>query len=166
MTVFITDKHLKAGPARKTYSDNKQPGFALRTTPNGVFTFYYQHLNKKTGKRDWHLIGAHPNWSVGEARNEATKLAGLVVQDKNTKLIRRQKAAQDRAGGITFQQVHDEYIDYCKEPVLRRWGKVARKENLAEHRVRPQTPAGMVEQAGCQRDHQQRHQGTVRQLRP
>jgi integrase len=128
MTVFITDKHLKAGPARKTYGDNKQPGFALRTTPNGVFTFYYQHLNKKTGKRDWHLIGAHPDWSVGEARNEATILAGLVAQDKNIKLTRRQKAAQDRAEGVSFQQVHDDYIDYCKEPVLRRWGKVPRKE--------------------------------------
>jgi hypothetical protein len=52
MAVFITEKHLVAGEERKTYSDNKQLGFALRTTPNAVFTFYYQHLNKKTGKRD------------------------------------------------------------------------------------------------------------------
>ena len=37
MPVFITDKHLKASDNRKTYSDSKQKGFVLRTTPNGVF---------------------------------------------------------------------------------------------------------------------------------
>jgi hypothetical protein len=54
--VLIIEKHLVASDKRMTYSDTKQKGFALRTTPNGVFTFYYQHLNEKTGKRDWHLI--------------------------------------------------------------------------------------------------------------
>jgi len=34
MSVFIAEKHLLAGEERKTYSDNKQLGFALRTTPN------------------------------------------------------------------------------------------------------------------------------------
>lgn len=128
MTVFITDKHLKAGPARKTYSDNKQPGFALRTTPNGVFTFYYQHLNKKTGKRDWDFIGTHPKWTPERARTEATRLAGLVAGGKSIKLIRRQQAAQHRAEGTSFQQAHNEYIDYCKQLVQRRWGMVPRKE--------------------------------------
>jgi hypothetical protein len=44
--VIITEKHLVASDKRMTYSDTKQKGFALRTTPNGVFTFYYQHLNE------------------------------------------------------------------------------------------------------------------------
>ena len=61
MPVVITDKHLVASDKRMTYSDKNQKGFALRTTPNGVFTFYYQHLNKKTGKRNWHQIGS-PRW--------------------------------------------------------------------------------------------------------
>jgi integrase len=129
MPVYITDKHLKKSDTRKTYSDSKVQGFALRTTPNGVFTFYYQHLNKKTGKRDWHLIGAYPQWSVGEARNEATKLAALVVQDKSIKQIRRQKIVQARAEGVTFQQLHDEYIADCKKPTLRKWGTVPKKES-------------------------------------
>ena len=128
MPVFITDKHLKASDTRKTISDNKQLGFALRTTPNGVFTFYYQHLNKKTGKRDWHLIGSHPEWTPARARTEATRLAGLVASEKDIKQIRHRKIAQDRAECVSFQQVHDEYVAYCKQPVDRRWGTVPRKE--------------------------------------
>jgi hypothetical protein len=128
MPVFITDKHLKASTTRKTYSDNKQLGFALRSTPNGVFTFYYQHLNKKTGKRDWDVIGTYPTWTPERARSEATRLAGLVESDKDIRQLRQQKVARNRAEGVTFQQLHDEYIDYCKQPVERRWGKVPRKE--------------------------------------
>jgi integrase len=128
MPVLITDKHLRKSDTRKTYSDSKQQGLVLRTTPNGVFTFYYQHLNKGTGKRDWHLIGAYPEWGVGAARNEATKLAALVAGDKDIKQIRRQRTTRSRAEGITLQQLHDEYMAYCKQPVDRRWGKVPRKE--------------------------------------
>jgi hypothetical protein len=128
MPVFITEKHLKASDTRKTIVDNDQKGFVLRTTPNGVFSFYYQHLNKKTDKRDWHLIGEYPDWTPERARKEATRLAGLVVQGKGIKQIRRQKIAQDRAEGVSFKQLHDEYIAYCKQLVDRRWGKVPRKE--------------------------------------
>ena len=129
MPVFISDKHLKASPARKTYSDNKQLGFALRTTPNGVFSFYYQHLNKATGKRQWDKIGDHPQWTVEKARNEAKRLAGLVADDKSIRQLRQQKIEAARAGGVSFLQLHDEYIAYCKEPVQRKWGKVPRKES-------------------------------------
>jgi integrase len=129
MPVFITEKHLKADTKRQTYSDSDQKGFVLRTTPNGVFTFYYQHLNKQTGKRDWDLIGTHPDWTPERARKEATRLAGLVAGDKNIRLIRQREVEAHRAGGVTFQQLHDEYIAYCKEPVQRRWGVVPRKES-------------------------------------
>jgi integrase len=136
MPVFISDKHLKASDTRQTYSDNKQQGFVLRTTPNGVFSFYYTHLNKnklhpKTKKpvRDWYLIGTPPEWNPVTARKEATRLAGLVVQNKSIKQIRQQKIEAARAGGVTFQQLHDEYIEYCKELVQRRWGVVPRKES-------------------------------------
>jgi integrase len=140
MPVLITVKHLKASATRKTYSDSKQMGFVLRTTPNGMFSFYYQHLNAQTGKRDWHLIGEHPEWTPERARSEATRLAGLVVQEKSIKQIRRRKIAQLRAESVTFQQLHDEYIAYCKEPVQRRWGVVPRKEtwrNVGYQLARP-----------------------------
>jgi integrase len=126
--VLISDKHLKASDDRKTYSDSDQKGFVLRTTPNGVFTFFYQYLNKKTGKRDWLKIGEYPNWTVARARNEATRLAGLVADKKDIRQMRTLKLPQDRALGVTFKQLHDEYIDYCKQPVLRKWGTVPRKE--------------------------------------
>lgn len=129
MPVFISEKQLKAPPDKaKTYSDSDQKGFVLRATPNGVFSFYYQHLNKKTGKRDWHLIGSPPDWTSERARKEATRLAGLVANDKNIKQIRQEQIEEDRAGGVTFKRLHDEYIAYCKEPVKRRWGVVPRKE--------------------------------------
>jgi integrase len=128
MPVFITEKHCVASDKRMTYSDNNQKGFALRTTPNGVFTFYYQHLNEVTGKRDWHLIGSHPEWTPECARKEATRLAGLIAGGKNIKVTRQVELAQAQAGGTSFQKLHDEYIDYCSELVDRRWGRVPRKE--------------------------------------
>ncbi|MEY9227813.1 hypothetical protein ABIF78_000136 [Bradyrhizobium japonicum] len=131
MPVFITKHHLVAGTKRETYSDGGpkgQKGFVLRTTPNGVFTFYYQHLNKKTGKRDWHVIGTHPEWTPERARVEATRLAGLVADNQSIKVERAQRAIKDRAEGTTLQQLVDEYIDYCKQPVMRRFGMAPRKE--------------------------------------
>src|SRR3954464_2758636 len=125
MPVLITEKHCVASDKRKTYSDKKQRGFVLRTTPSGVFSFYYQHLNEKTGKREWHLIGAHPEWTPERARTEATRLAGLLAGGKSIKTMRQ---AQAEAGGTSFQELYDEYIDYCSELVDRRWGRVPRKE--------------------------------------
>ncbi|MEY9588591.1 putative DNA-binding transcriptional regulator AlpA [Bradyrhizobium yuanmingense] len=97
---FITDDHLKASATRQNISDcpaRGQKGFVLRTTPNGVFTFYYQYLNKKrlhptTGKpiREWHLIGQYPAWTIARARAEATTLAGLVASGKSITAERQQ----------------------------------------------------------------------------
>lgn len=134
MSVLITKNHLKADTVRKTISDcpkKGQKGFVLRTTPNSVFTFFYQYLNKTTGKRDWLKIGEHPQWTVERARSEATRLAGL-SPDKNLKHMRVLEHRANRALGKTFGTVFEEYIAYCKEPVLRRWGTVARKESWAD----------------------------------
>ena len=143
MPVFIGEKHLKAGETRQTISDTEQKGFALRTTPNGVFTYYYQFLNKhrldpKTKKpiREWHVIGVHGQpdvdgkpWNPTKARKEATRLAGLVAQEKSIRVARLQKIESTRAGGVTFQQLHDEYFAYCSELIERPWGSVPRKES-------------------------------------
>lgn len=102
MPVIITDKHLVASDKRMTYIDKDQKGFALRTTPNGVFTFYYQHLNKKTDKRDWHLIGSHPEWTPERARNEATKLAGWIADSKSIKLMRQVQLIGRSAADLVF----------------------------------------------------------------
>ncbi|MDA9539239.1 hypothetical protein ACM41_24375 [Bradyrhizobium sp. CCBAU 21362] len=136
---FITDDHLKASDTRQNISDcpvKGQKGFVLRTTPNGVFTFYFQFLNKKrlhptTGKpiREWHLIGEYPGWTISRARSEATVLAGLVAEGKSVTAEREQKLVLARATGRTFGQMHDAYMAYCEEPVLRRWGTVSRKES-------------------------------------
>ena len=142
MPVFITEKHLKAVTTTKTYSDDDQKGFALRVTPNGVASYYYHFLNKKRLDpksqkpiREWHLIGVHgePNsngeaWTPPRARKEASRLAGLVAEDRSLKLVRQQKIEDDRARGITFQRLHDEYIADCRKPKLRRWGEVPTKE--------------------------------------
>jgi integrase len=134
MPVFITDKHLKADTATKTYSDGGpkgQRGFVLRTTPKGAFTFYYQYLNKKTGKRDWEKIGDHSDWSIPRARAEAARLAGLVSVGKDIRDLRAQQRTEQRAMGTDFQKVHDDYIAYCSELVDRKWGRVPRKETWA-----------------------------------
>ncbi|MET4203900.1 integrase arm-type DNA-binding domain-containing protein [Bradyrhizobium sp. LA6.12] len=136
---YITDLHLKASDTRQSISDcpvKGQKGFVLRTTPNGVFSFYYQYLNKKrlhpeTGKpvREWHLIGEHPVWTIARARAEATALAGLVASGKSITAERARDLVLSRATGRTFRQMQDAYMAYCEEPVLRRWGTVPRKES-------------------------------------
>lgn len=128
MPVHIGEKHLKKGTVRKTYSDKGVKGFALRTTPNGSFTFYYQHLNKKTGKQDWHKIGDHPEWTIEAARNEARTLAGLNATGADIKKLRNSRAEQNRVAGTTFKQLHDEYINDCRTLVRKRWGMVPKKE--------------------------------------
>ncbi|MET3995069.1 integrase [Bradyrhizobium sp. S3.9.2] len=134
MPVFITDKHLKAEASTKTYSDGGpkgQKGFVLRATPKGAFTFYYQYLNKKTGKRDWEKIGDNLEWSTARARAEAGRLAGLVSLDKDIREVRAQQCTEQRAMGTSFRRVHDDYIAYCSELVDRKWGRVPRKETWA-----------------------------------
>ncbi|MEY9397278.1 hypothetical protein ABIF79_003653 [Bradyrhizobium japonicum] len=108
---YITDLHLKASDTRQSISDcpvKGQKGFVLRTTPNGVFSFYYQYLNKKrlhpeTGKpvREWHLIGEHPVWTIARARAEATALAGLVASGKSITAERARDLVLSRATGRT-----------------------------------------------------------------
>jgi hypothetical protein len=59
--VFITEKHLVGSDERMTCSDTKQKCFALRTTPNSVFTFYYQHLCERPASASrGHLLPAAP----------------------------------------------------------------------------------------------------------
>ncbi|MET3308137.1 tyrosine-type recombinase/integrase [Bradyrhizobium diazoefficiens] len=147
---YITDLHLKASNTRQNISDcpvKGQKGFVLRTTPKGVFSFYYQYLNRKrlhpeTGKpmREWHLIGEHPVWTIARARAEATTLAGLVASGKSITAERARDLVLSRATGRSFLQMHDAYMAYCEEPVLRRWGTVPRKEshdNIRSHLRRP-----------------------------
>jgi integrase len=129
MAVHIGEKHLVKGTKRKTYSDKLVQGFALRTTPLGKFTFYFQYLNKATKKRDWHFIGEHPEWSIEDARNEARGLAGLVAKGVDIKKIRARRVEQSRVAGVTFRQLHDEYIKDCQTPVKRRWGMVPKLES-------------------------------------
>ncbi|GLR98933.1 hypothetical protein [Bradyrhizobium liaoningense] len=60
---YITDLHLKASDTRQSISDcpvKGQKGFVLRTTPNGVFSFYYQYLNKKRLQSWPRLFGQRP----------------------------------------------------------------------------------------------------------
>jgi len=92
--------------------------------------FYFQHLNQKTHKRDWHLIGSYPEWSIDRARKEARRLAGLADVGADIKGLRK----VEERGTLTFQQVHDEYIEDRKAPVRKRWGVVPKKESWGDIR--------------------------------
>jgi hypothetical protein len=80
MPVLISDRHLKAGDTRQTYSDTKQKGCVLRTTPNGVFTFYYQapqHGDREARLAyDWHTPGLEhqPSAQRGDQAHRASVL--------------------------------------------------------------------------------------------
>jgi integrase len=132
--VYIGAKHLVKGDKRKTWSDSDVTGFTLRTTPNGSFTFYFVRTNPATKKLDWHLIGKHPSMSIADARIEARSLALLADKGHNIKQIRGQKRERARIEGVTFKQLHDEYIKDCQTLVRQRWGMVPRKESWKDIR--------------------------------
>ena len=145
MPVLISEKQLKTKPPNKTktYSDTKQKGFVLRHTPNGALTFFFVYLDRtklhpttKKPTRDWYKIGEYDQvredgekWNPINAREKATVLAGLIAQGKSIRAIQQRDVAVVIAGGVTFQQLHDEYFDWCKELLLRDWGLVPRKES-------------------------------------
>ena len=58
---------------------------------------------------------------IAEARIEARSLALLADKGHNIKQIRGQKRERARIEGVTFKQLHDEYIKDCQALVRQRW---------------------------------------------
>jgi integrase len=81
---------LKPQATRFNVTDSEFPGLTLRVTPSGAKSFYfvYRHGTGRTSQKRWVRIGAFPATTCELARQEAKRLAAMVVQ------------GNDPAGGV------------------------------------------------------------------
>jgi integrase len=72
----LTDKAVRALPVpnkgQRIYWDSEAPGLGIRITPGGTRSFILDY--RANGRQRRYTIGAFPDWTVSEARDEARKL--------------------------------------------------------------------------------------------
>lgn len=135
----LTDRAIKAvKPKRKEYTlwDDQPKGLGLRVTPNGSASFIVlrrldgQKLLKRT-------IGAYPEWSLKEAREEAGDLLKKISKgiDPKAEEEKARKTAERRETG-NFGKVADDFLKrYVRASGLRSADQLERQLRVY---VRPQ----------------------------
>lgn len=104
-TKSAIEKVPRPNDGRVYYYDQRVPGLALCVTASGSKSFY---LARRIGRKYERVrIGAFPQTTVEQARNEATALNGAVVTGENPAESRR----VERAPTKTLRQVFDEFIE-------------------------------------------------------
>ncbi|HUS91037.1 MAG TPA: tyrosine-type recombinase/integrase [Phycisphaerae bacterium] len=102
----------KASAAR--YKDERTAGLYVRVLPSGRKTFEFV---KHKGRRWTRLaIGVFPTMTVGQARAEAARLAGLLAQGDHPGEERR-RARQE----MTFGELFEMYLEGHAKPHKRTW---------------------------------------------
>ncbi|MGZ8927664.1 MAG: tyrosine-type recombinase/integrase [Methylobacter sp.] len=97
---------LPAAGQRTTYHDVKTSGLQLRVTSNGVKTFSLLR-RVKNGKPERVTIGRYPDMTPEQARREATRLNGLLVQGINPNTDVRALKTE-----TTLQELFDEFLKH------------------------------------------------------
>ena len=91
------------------YRDDKIKGFALRVTSSGVKSFILE--TRIEGKVKRMTLGKYGNVTVEEARKEAKKLLGQIVQGQNPLAIKKEKKVK----AITLQEAFNSYLKARKD---------------------------------------------------
>ena len=119
MAKKLTDlfvKKVDAAPRRAEYQDGHTRGLVLRITPNGKKSWAVNYRRKSDARKRRYTIGAYPQFSLDEARNEARQILAAVA--------RREDPAgqvQTRKASLTFAQLAAAWINGHGRP-----NKVAR----------------------------------------
>ncbi len=96
------------------YHDTKIPGFKLRLSKGGAYTFF---INRKiNGKAERIKIGNFPAMTVEQARREAGKINGLISQGQNP----NDGIRADRAE-LTMKDLFGEYLETHAKPHKKSW---------------------------------------------
>jgi integrase len=91
---------------RATYHDKKTNGLQLRVTANGVKTFsLFRRI--KNGNPERVTLGRYPDMTIEQARTEATRLNGLLVQGINPNTDARALKSE-----TTLQELFDEFLKH------------------------------------------------------
>lgn len=109
MTRKLTDlfvKKVHAGPERAEYRDGHTRGLVLRITPSGKKTWAVIYRRKSDARKRRYTIGAYPEVSLDEARNQAQEIVAAVA--------RREDPAgqlQTRNASLTFEQLAAAWVN-------------------------------------------------------
>ncbi len=96
------------------YHDMETPGFKLRLSKAGTYTFFINRKIKSKAERI--KIGNFPAMTVEQARAEAGKINGLISQGQNP----NDGIRADRAE-LTMKDLFDEYLDTHAKPHKKSW---------------------------------------------
>lgn len=102
----IDDLSLPEAGKRDTYHDLKTNGLQLRVTSNGVKTFSL-FRRVKNGSPERVTLGRYPDMTPEQARKEATRLNGLLVQGINPNDDARALKTE-----TTLQELFDEFLKH------------------------------------------------------
>jgi len=97
----------KPGEERRRYKDSKLAGFFLRAGTDSKVYFIEKKLHGKPLKI---TIGVHGQLTTEQARVKATKLIGLIADDRNPLTEERAK----RQGQVTLEKVFQDFLETRK----------------------------------------------------
>lgn len=114
---------LKAGPRDAFLWDAKIPGFGVKVTPAGNKVYLYQYrMGGRGSKVRRYTIGKHGAVTADQARNEARRLAALVLQGDDPQAQKQKKRK------IDVQLAFDRYLDHFAEECLKVEWKASHQE--------------------------------------
>jgi integrase len=106
--------HFGAGKTRYYIYDTKTAKLCMLVTPAGSKSFYF--AGRIEGRARRIKIGTYPEVTVEQARRQATKLSGQIVEGRNPADQRRVKRAE-----LTFADLFAAYIEQHSKPHKRTW---------------------------------------------
>ncbi|MFY9237955.1 MAG: integrase arm-type DNA-binding domain-containing protein [Roseovarius sp.] len=113
--VWLQKLPLPSG-AEAHYGDASCPGLSLKHTANGVKSFRFAfRLGKRTGTI---TLGKYPDMTLRAARDEATKLRGLVATGVDPRLLKKEKLEK---ADLTVAAMIDTFVEKYARPKNKSW---------------------------------------------
>jgi integrase len=117
--------------AREKVSDAVCRGLYASITPTTGATFSFRYYDSVARKQATVMVGRFDakRFTVEQARAKAYDLKSDVGQGVNVAARARVAVEQQRAEGLTFNEVADLYIDWLRVPVQKKHGMCPRRES-------------------------------------
>ena len=114
-TINLTDQGVKAMKVsvRTDFWDRRLPGFGVRISPNGRKVF--MTMVRQEGRQRRLSLGTYPQISLADARDKAKICLGLVAGEEDP------VAKGVANGGLTFEELAEEYIELYARQNKRSW---------------------------------------------
>ncbi|KJV55388.1 hypothetical protein OCHUTO_0872, partial [Orientia chuto str. Dubai] len=113
------------------YRDETERGLVLRVSSSGTKIFYLYKKYKNQGLKI--KIGPYPDLSVRDARKKARELKTLLAKDIDPREVKRKKYIEENEKrikekqDITFEELHNKYIEEYSKIYTEHWKQYAAK---------------------------------------